>query len=163
MKQKERIKRHHMTALEAERKRLRAEQDSHMKSAFLSNMSQYVLKYGLRRSDKDAGSNLSTEGLMLRVAYLVDYAANVIGTCSELRTPLNGLIGTTELLSGTPLNDEQRDYCRTMEVCSRTLLHVINDILDFSKIQAGRVDLDYSPFSLDMLIYDVFVMSSVKV
>jgi hypothetical protein len=42
MKQKERIKRHHKAALEAERKRVRAEQESHMKSAFLSNMSQYV-------------------------------------------------------------------------------------------------------------------------
>jgi signal transduction histidine kinase len=82
---------------------------------------------------------------------------------SELRTPLNGLIGTTELLFSTPLDQEQMDYCRTMEVCSRSLLHVINDILDFSKIQAGRLDLDHSPFSLDALVYDVFVMTSVKV
>jgi PAS domain S-box-containing protein len=66
----------------------------------------------------------------------------------EIRTPLNGIIGMTELALGTSLNTEQREYLSTVSSSGKVLLSVINDILDFSKVEAGRLQLDSSPFRL---------------
>lgn len=64
----------------------------------------------------------------------------------ELRTPMNGVIGYAELLSDTPLNEEQRNWTRYIQSSGGTLLAIINDILDFSKIEAGKLDLESIPF-----------------
>lgn len=60
----------------------------------------------------------------------------------EIKTPLNGIIGFTDLLMKTELNDEQESYMTTVNQSAITLLVIINDILDFSKIEAGKLDLD---------------------
>ncbi len=60
----------------------------------------------------------------------------------EIRTPMNGIIGMADLLAGTPLNREQREYVKTVHGCAESLLLLINDILDFSKIDAGHLQLE---------------------
>ena len=60
----------------------------------------------------------------------------------EMRTPLNGVIGFTELLQQTPLDASQKKLADNANLCGQTLLAVINNILDFSKIEAGRLELD---------------------
>jgi len=66
----------------------------------------------------------------------------------EIRTPLNGIIGITDILSQTPLSEEQSKYVTTIEQSGETLLSIINDILDFSKIEAGKLELEHINFSL---------------
>ena len=59
----------------------------------------------------------------------------------ELRTPMNGIIGMTELALDTALTEEQREYLETVHNSSGSLLGMIDDILDFSNIEAGKLDL----------------------
>jgi len=70
----------------------------------------------------------------------------------ELRTPLNGMMGFSELLSDTPLNDEQREYAQTISSSGEHLLSIINDILDFSSMENGRLYLHSAPFSIAGLL-----------
>ena len=66
----------------------------------------------------------------------------------EMRTPLNGIIGMTDLALETPLTSEQREMLDTVKLSADSLLSVINDVLDFSKIEAGRYELDIVDFDL---------------
>ncbi|MBF0225535.1 MAG: response regulator, partial [Desulfobacterales bacterium] len=78
----------------------------------------------------------------------------------EIRTPINGVIGMTTLLLDTPLDDEQKDYVKTVQYCADSLLSVINDILDYSKIEAGKLELEIIDFDLRTCIEDIGEMLS---
>jgi signal transduction histidine kinase len=62
----------------------------------------------------------------------------------ELRTPMNGVLGMTELLLSTSLDAEQADYAATVRDSSHSLLALIDDILDFSQIESGEADVSFS-------------------
>ncbi|MCC7152999.1 MAG: response regulator [Bryobacterales bacterium] len=73
----------------------------------------------------------------------------------EIRTPMTGVLGTTSLLLGTRLDDEQRDYAETIAQSSRALLSIIDDILDFSKIQAGHLQIRREQFDLRVVLDNI--------
>ncbi|MCF8110583.1 MAG: response regulator [Desulfobacteraceae bacterium] len=73
----------------------------------------------------------------------------------EVRTPLNAVLGFTDMLIDTPLNETQLDFARTIRNSSEALLTLINDILDFSKIESGELELEEVDFSPELLAYDV--------
>ncbi len=66
----------------------------------------------------------------------------------EVRTPINGIIGMTELALDTDLTEEQREYLETAKSSAESLLSMINQILNFSKVEAGKVTLDPIRFHL---------------
>jgi CheY-like chemotaxis protein/HPt (histidine-containing phosphotransfer) domain-containing protein len=66
----------------------------------------------------------------------------------EIRTPLNAVLGMMSLLLETPLSPAQREYVTTARGSGAALLAVINDILDVSKIEAGKLEIELSPFVL---------------
>lgn len=70
----------------------------------------------------------------------------------EMRTPLNGIIGASELLNNTELNDKQSEYLAMLSTSSTTLKKLINDVLDISKIEKGKVDLETVTFYLPDVI-----------
>lgn len=73
----------------------------------------------------------------------------------DLRTPMNGVIGLSELLKGTQLGKEQDDYVESIRVCADTLLTLINDVLDFSKLEAGKMKISTVPLNLKETISEV--------
>jgi len=82
--------------------------------------------------------------------------SNFLATVShELRTPLTSVIGYSEmLLEGIAgeLNDEQREYVRTVMEKGDQLLQLITGILDISRMEAGEMKIDKHPFDLDEVV-----------
>ncbi len=70
----------------------------------------------------------------------------------EFRTPLSSLLGYGELLSKSPLNEEQLQLLQQMNLSGKNLLYRINDVLDATKLQSGRLELHPAPFSLSGVI-----------
>jgi signal transduction histidine kinase len=70
----------------------------------------------------------------------------------ELRTPMNGILGMTELALETDLSPEQRDLLETARDSAVSLLYLLNDVLDFSKIEAKKLELESISFSVPKLI-----------
>lgn len=73
----------------------------------------------------------------------------------EIRTPINGVIGMGNLLAGTKLNSEQKDYLKGLMESSTNLLSLINDILDFSKFEQGKIEFDTIDFGFKDLVKEV--------
>lgn len=70
----------------------------------------------------------------------------------DIRTPMNIIIGMTDLLWETPLNPEQRVLVKAFRRAGGTLLDLIDDILDLSKVEAGQMRLDLVEFDLHDLV-----------
>ncbi len=66
----------------------------------------------------------------------------------EVRTPMNGVIGMSNLLLDTPLREDQHEFATTIRDSAEALLTVLNDILDFSKIEAGKMEFETIDFDL---------------
>jgi CheY-like chemotaxis protein len=73
----------------------------------------------------------------------------------DLRTPMNGVIGLSEMLKNTRLDPQQDGYVESIRVCADTLLTLINDILDFSKLEAGKMKVSVVPLNLKETIAEV--------
>src|SRR5262249_13121849 len=73
-------------------------------------------------------------------------------TSHEIRSPMNGVIGMTNLLMETPLTPEQRRYAGVARDSANALLAIVDDVLDHSKLEAGKVELAPIEFDLTELI-----------
>ncbi|KRB84817.1 ATP-binding protein [Noviherbaspirillum sp. Root189] len=72
----------------------------------------------------------------------------------EMRTPLNAIIGMSDLLRSTELNRDQKEMVRSLDSASKLLLALVDDVLDFSKIEAGKLTVEVTAFDLATVIED---------
>jgi CheY-like chemotaxis protein len=70
----------------------------------------------------------------------------------EVRTPLSGILGMTDLLLETQLDEEQREYVSTARLCAENLFHLLNATLEYSALTAGHLKLDETEFSLAEIV-----------
>ncbi len=81
----------------------------------------------------------------------------------ELRTPMNGILGMTELLLSTSLDEEQEDYAAMVRDSSHNLLALIDDVLDFSQIETGEADVSLSECDLKAVFDDALAATRLQV
>ncbi|MHC1788939.1 response regulator [Solidesulfovibrio sp.] len=66
----------------------------------------------------------------------------------EIRTPMIGILGMTELTLATELSAKQREYLEMARHSAQSLLTVLNDIVDYARIEVGALELVRIPFDL---------------
>jgi len=86
-----------------------------------------------RRQEADA--NIAKSELLARMSF-------------EIRTPLNGILGMTEMLNRSEMPEDTKEVARLLRRSADLLLNIINDIFDVSKVETGKMILDEIPFRL---------------
>ncbi|MCM4163876.1 MULTISPECIES: ATP-binding protein [unclassified Arenibacter] len=77
----------------------------------------------------------------------------LISTVShDLRTPLNTITGYSELMENTGLSGKQVSYIKNVKSASKYVDSLVNDLLDFSKLEAGKINIEQTPFIFSDLI-----------
>lgn len=80
----------------------------------------------------------------------------------EVRTPIQTIISTIELLGETSLNTEQSEYVRQIEFSANVLLNLANDVLDLSKITSPEFKIETMPFDIVSLTEHVTDLVSIE-
>ncbi|MEP7361694.1 MAG: response regulator [Acidobacteriota bacterium] len=84
-----------------------------------------------------------------------EFLANV---SHEVRTPMNGVIGMSEILLETPLSEQQKEFAVTIRDSAMTQLAILNDILDLAKVESGKLTLEAIGFSPARLLDQLHAM-----
>jgi two-component system sensor histidine kinase RpfC len=80
----------------------------------------------------------------------------------EFRTPLNAIIGLSDLLGKTKLDSEQEEMSETIGKSGHQLLALINSILDFSRAESGRIAVKPTDFDLVSMLSEIRSMLALE-
>ncbi len=81
----------------------------------------------------------------------------------EMRTPLNGIVGISELLGETDLNPEQEEMVKNLSYSSNMLHSLISDVLDLTTIEDENLELSENVFQLESEINDILEIFRPKI
>ena len=98
-------------------------------------------------------SDLSEHYEHLKIQEASEAKSSFIANIShELRTPMNSILGYSELALDDMIPPTTREYLKKIVTNARWLLDIINDVLDISKIESGNLELENIPFELDEIL-----------
>lgn len=80
----------------------------------------------------------------------------------EMRTPMNAILGMSNLVLETELDSEQKNYLKSIKQSSEILLGIVNDILEVSTLKNGSIEFDKKPFNLHDLLANLINVMSYK-
>lgn len=101
-----------------------------------------------KEAEKEHWERMELEKKVVLAEESLRFKQNFLSNMShEMRTPLNGILGMTEILEMTDLTADQQDYVKTLSQSGEDLKNLVNKILDFSKIEAGNIQLNKERFS----------------
>lgn len=66
----------------------------------------------------------------------------------ELRTPMNGVLGLAQIIKSDSQEPETRKQAQVIIDSGQHLVTILDDILDFSKVEQGKLELEFTPFSV---------------
>ncbi len=84
-------------------------------------------------------------------------------TSHEIRTPIHTIIGMSDLMAETALDEEQQEYSSQIQFAASVLLSLVNDILDISKIEAGKIEIESTEFDLHQLLEAIINLETLEV
>lgn len=119
---------------------------------------QTQLDRSLLREDKAVKETAQVRQLKDKLLYSMSH---------EIRTPMNGVLGMAQLITGTPLTEEQKEYIDTIRSSGQSLLTTVNsilasDILNNSKLEQLHKTKDNTDFDLRDTVEETIVMFSEK-
>lgn len=120
-------------------------------------------KYIRVNEDKLTLSHLLTEVNAELEESLANEKRFIASVSHELRTPLTAILGYSELLEDTVLNNKQKRYLNNIVQSSDHLLALISDLLDVAKLEDNRIELSLKEFDLDDMLNDCVNLISSKV
>jgi len=109
------------------------------------------LQISLEKATKEAGQANEAK---------TNFVSNI---SHEMRTPLNGIIGASELLAQTKLDSKQSELLNMVGTSASSLKKLINDVLDISKIEKSKIELEEISFFLPDLIQRLQLMFQLEV
>ena len=72
----------------------------------------------------------------------------------EVRTPLNAILGMSDLLAQTPLEPDQREYVEVSRRCGRALKGLLDNALELLRLESGGIELAREPFELEAVVQE---------
>lgn len=104
------------------------------------------------------------DSLIRELTELKEFRMTIFANLShEIRNPLNGIIGFSEILSTTDVSkDEQVRYSGVVSESSKILMSILNDVLDIARLEANRFNSYPVAFDLNDLIFDLYTVYRLK-
>lgn len=114
-----------------------------------------LLELRTKNIELDAQKKIAEHAVLTKDTFLTNMS-------HDIRTPLNAIIGFTDLLAQTELNTLQHDYIDSVQKAGNNLLLLVNDILDLSKIESGHVTIHEQPFNVKNTLKHIYNLLKVK-
>lgn len=112
------------------------------------------------RSELEALVELRTRELAAANAAKSDFLAHIN---HEIRNPLNGVVGLSEMLANRHQDEGSRQLARALKACAGYLGSVVDNVLDLARIEAGRIEISAQRFEPRLLIEDIAEMFRMQI
>jgi signal transduction histidine kinase len=109
----------------------------------------YIIAFSIARNETFGKLNLDREKAMASTLAKGEFLSRM---SHEMRTPLNAIIGMTNIALKEKNTQKLLEYLKKVEVSSRLMLTIVNDVLDMSKIEAGKLEMVKEPFDFAAML-----------